>query len=187
MLLQREVANRLMADPGHPEYSRLSINTSIFIRAEKIANVSGGSFYPQSNVQSTIIRLIPRYPQPLFDFHEWDSMIKICFRERRRSLNAVLNKPYVLSMLEMNYKTRCSLTRTPPVLMSFPDYLLSTLEELNIERVPAVKLPAESMQRLLEAFHRKGIFFANVAAGNIEEPRPSFSSDVRDYFFYEDT
>ena len=170
MILQKEVANRLLADPGNSEYSRLSVNTSLFVRAEKIARVSGGAFYPQSSVQSTILRLVPRYPQPLFDFLEWDGLIKVCFRERRRCLNAAFNKRHVISMLEANYKTWCSLTRTPPSLLCFPDYLQSTLEELNIERVPAVKLPAESLQRLLDAFHRKGIFFVNVGNGSVDTP-----------------
>jgi 18S rRNA (adenine1779-N6/adenine1780-N6)-dimethyltransferase len=185
IMLQKEVANRLMADPGNTEYSRLSVNTSIFLRAEKIEKVSGGAFYPQSAVQSVIMRLIPRYPLPLFDAIEWDGLIKICFRERRRSLNAVFNKQYVQSMLEVNYKTWCALTRTPPVLMSFPDYLLSTLEELNLEKVPVLKLSAETLQRLLHAFHRKGIFFANVGTGRAEPPAPSFAPGVADYVFYD--
>jgi len=175
IMLQKEVANRLMADPGHSEYSRLSVNTSIFLRAEKISKVSGGSFQPQSSVQSLIMRLIPRYPLPLFDFVEWDGLMKICFRERRRCLNAVFNKQYTLSMLEMNYKTWCALNRIPPTLQSFPDYLLSTLEELGIERISAVKLSAEKLQRLLDAFHKKGIFFANVGTGEIPKTEASFS------------
>jgi hypothetical protein len=70
--------------------------------------------------------------------------------------------------------------------MSFPDFLLSTLEELNMERARSVKLPAEAFERLLHAFHRKGIFFVNIGTG-VAEPQPeSFAPGIPDYVMYDE-
>ena len=179
LMLQKEFADRLVADPGNKEFSRLSMNASLYFRTERVMKVSGGSFYPQSAVQSMIVRLIPRFPRPTFDFREWDGLMRILFLQRRRALHAVLSKPQVMAMLEVNYKTWCVINERLPALMSFPDYVLSTLEELRVDRICAKKISAEKMQKILQAFHAKGLFFSSVAAEPVQAVK-SFEDGILD-------
>ena len=184
LMLQKEFADRLTADPGDSEFSRLSMNAALYFRTERIQQVSGGSFYPQSAVKSMIVRLTPRYPKPSFDFREWDALMRLCFLERKRGLHAVLSKGRVLAMMEAHYKSRCSVNGLIPSLISFPDLFLSTLDEQGIARISTKKISADTMQKLLKAFHKKGIYFTNVAGGNThieEQPCRSFEIDESDW------
>jgi 18S rRNA (adenine1779-N6/adenine1780-N6)-dimethyltransferase len=193
LMLQKEFADRLTADPGEREFSSLSINSSLFLRAEKIKIVSGGSFYPQSSCKSAILKITPRFPRPNFDFREWDAFMKIVFRERRRCLHAVFSKNYVLSMLENSYKEYCLINKIPPSIKSFPDLLLETLEERALDRVAGSKLKVETLARLLDRFHQKGIFFSRIVHTNTPQtstpsilPTPSFDAGIPEFFFYDD-
>ncbi|CAD7942076.1 unnamed protein product [Amoebophrya sp. A120] len=60
LMFQAEFAERLLADPGEHKFNRLSMNARLFVKTEKIMDVKAGSFIPQPQVKSTIVRLTPR-------------------------------------------------------------------------------------------------------------------------------
>ena len=190
VLLQREFADRLTADPGEKNFSRLSINARLDLRFEKIKQVSAGSFYPTSSGASTLLKITPRFPKPNVDFREWDAFIRLVFRERKRCLHAVLSKPYVCNMLEHNYKEFCRVNQIVVDCKAFPDLLLEVLEERGLDRVAAMKLKVETLARLLEAFHNKNIFFSKVVASAQSPPahavRGSFDAGIPEFFFYDE-
>ncbi|MHA3962536.1 MAG: 16S rRNA (adenine(1518)-N(6)/adenine(1519)-N(6))-dimethyltransferase RsmA [Candidatus Thorarchaeota archaeon SMTZ1-45] len=57
---QKEFAKRLVANPGTPEYSRLTINVQYYAEVEEILEVPANRFYPIPVVDSMVVRMIPR-------------------------------------------------------------------------------------------------------------------------------
>jgi 16S rRNA (adenine1518-N6/adenine1519-N6)-dimethyltransferase len=60
LLVQREVAERIIAAPGSREYGALSVNVQVAAAAEIVRNVSPGAFSPPPKVDSAVLRIIPR-------------------------------------------------------------------------------------------------------------------------------
>ncbi len=63
-LIQREVADRIVAPPGSDEYGALSVNVQGFAVPTKLFRVAPGSFDPPPKVESAVIRIDPR-PEPV--------------------------------------------------------------------------------------------------------------------------
>lgn len=94
MMMQKEVAQRLTAAPGTKAYGSLSVSVQTLTNAQIVFNVPRTVFFPQPNVDSAIVRLVPRQ-QPLVALDEqkqFSKFVKGCFAKRRKSLwNNLLN------------------------------------------------------------------------------------------------
>jgi 16S rRNA (adenine1518-N6/adenine1519-N6)-dimethyltransferase len=58
-LVQKEVADRVTAPPGTPEYGALSVGVQSVARAERLFTVAAGAFRPRPQVDSAVLRLTP--------------------------------------------------------------------------------------------------------------------------------
>ena len=58
-LVQKEVADRITAAPGTPQYGALSIGIQAVARAERLFVVPAGAFHPPPKVDSAVVRLTP--------------------------------------------------------------------------------------------------------------------------------
>ena len=74
--LQREFAQRLVAQPGDKLYCRLSINTQLLARVDHLMKVGKNNFRPPPKVESSVVRIEPRNPPPPINFREWDGKIQ---------------------------------------------------------------------------------------------------------------
>lgn len=162
LMLQREFAERLLADPGERGFSRLAISVRLFARAYRLFDVKPGSFIPEPQVHSTVVRLVPRVPQPVFDYDEWDALVRIIFSRRRRTIRAQFKRISVLIMLEFNYHMRCSMMGLAPKPCPFPELVQGVVEQQGIGAQRGFCLDIDAIYRLLLAFHRQGIYFASV-------------------------
>jgi 16S rRNA (adenine1518-N6/adenine1519-N6)-dimethyltransferase len=59
-LVQREVADRLTAGAGERAYGALSVGVQAVARAERLFSVPAGAFHPRPQVDSAVVRLVPR-------------------------------------------------------------------------------------------------------------------------------
>ena len=59
-LVQREVAERIVASPGDREYGALSANVQAVATAELLFRVAAGAFRPPPKVESAVVRIAPR-------------------------------------------------------------------------------------------------------------------------------
>jgi 16S rRNA (adenine1518-N6/adenine1519-N6)-dimethyltransferase len=57
ILVQREVADRIAAEPGSRDYGLLSATAQLYARVEKLFTLPPGSFAPPPKVHSTVLRL----------------------------------------------------------------------------------------------------------------------------------
>lgn len=90
LMMQKEVAGRLLAMPGSPEYGRLTVAVRFFADVKREIDVSRHSFLPAPNVDSTVV---------VFEFHSVSvlkrtgvnpklflDVVKTAFSQRRKNI-----------------------------------------------------------------------------------------------------
>ena len=86
-MLQKEVVNRLTAEPGTSDYGRLGIMAGYHCRAEKLFEVLPGSFFPRPKVVSAVVRLVPHEARPVdADPEVLRRVVATAFSQRRKTL-----------------------------------------------------------------------------------------------------
>lgn len=91
-LVQREVAERVVAPPGSKTYGALSVNVQGFARADLVGRVPPGAFRPPPAVESAILRVIPR-DDPVVPDESADrfrTLVQAAFSLRRKQLRRVV-------------------------------------------------------------------------------------------------
>jgi 16S rRNA (adenine1518-N6/adenine1519-N6)-dimethyltransferase len=88
LMMQEEVAARILAAPGSKLYGRLSIMTSLFCQTMSGFSVSPSCFYPQPRVWSRVVLLrFLSQPSCRISDVEWlGGMIKHLFSQRRKKI-----------------------------------------------------------------------------------------------------
>jgi len=91
-MLQREVVQRLTADPGSADYGRLTVMSQYFCRSESLFEVSPESFFPQPKVTSAVVRLVPHQQPPVNVFlPALQKVVIAAFGQRRKTLRNSLS------------------------------------------------------------------------------------------------
>jgi len=100
IMVQREVAARLLASPGAEDYSSLSCFVHYFTRPEYIYTVKRGSFYPSPDVDSSILRLtfLDKPSVYVNDEERFFRIVRGAFNQRRKSLINSLSREAVLNI-----------------------------------------------------------------------------------------
>ncbi|MEE4465253.1 rRNA adenine dimethyltransferase family protein, partial [Azotobacter chroococcum] len=91
-MLQKEVVERLAAEPGGGDWGRLSIMVQYHCRVEHLFNVGPGAFNPPPKVDSAIVRLVPHetLPHPAEDPALLERVVREAFNQRRKTLRNTL-------------------------------------------------------------------------------------------------
>jgi 16S rRNA (adenine1518-N6/adenine1519-N6)-dimethyltransferase len=93
LMVQKEVADRLTASPGTPDYGSLTLFVHLHAGARRVATVSRRAFLPAPDVDSAIVRLdvleAPRFPEP----ERFLAVVHAAFRQRRKNLANALTGP----------------------------------------------------------------------------------------------
>jgi 16S rRNA (adenine1518-N6/adenine1519-N6)-dimethyltransferase len=95
-LVQKEVAERMVAKPGTREYGALSVNLQIAADVEIVRSVPAGAFDPPPKVDSAVVRITPK-PQPDVDLEKFRSFVQALFGQRRKQLQKSLRSVATLS------------------------------------------------------------------------------------------
>ena len=93
-MLQKEVVDRMAADPGSKVYGRLSVMLQAFCKVTSLFVVPPGAFRPPPKVDSAVVRLVPRDPATvgILDRKRFAHVVKAAFGQRRKTLrNALQN------------------------------------------------------------------------------------------------
>lgn len=88
LMTQREVADRLAAQPGTRDYGLLTITTQMYARVEKLITLAPGAFSPPPQVHSTVLRLTmaPRFDELYVEPDEFLAFVRTCFAQKRKML-----------------------------------------------------------------------------------------------------
>ena len=99
VMVQKEVADRMQADPGNKNYGALSLAVQYYAEPYIVANVPPNCFIPRPNVGSAVIRLT-RHAKPPVEVKDKDLMfrlIRASFNQRRKTLQNGLSNAQDLS------------------------------------------------------------------------------------------
>jgi 16S rRNA (adenine1518-N6/adenine1519-N6)-dimethyltransferase len=102
-MLQKEVVQRMAAQPGGGDWGRLSIMVQYHCRVEHLFDVGPGAFQPAPKVDSAIVRLVPHsiLPFPALDHRLLEAVVREAFNQRRKTLRNALKNLLDSSDLEM--------------------------------------------------------------------------------------
>jgi 16S rRNA (adenine1518-N6/adenine1519-N6)-dimethyltransferase len=131
LMLQNEVADRLVAKPGGSEYGVLSVMAQYAADITKAFTVSANCFRPRPDVGSAVVLLKMRASGRLGSEEEirLRSLVKASFAHRRKTL--------INSLRDEGYKAE-------PVI--------AALQELNLS--PACRAETLSVEQFMELTHR---------------------------------
>jgi len=87
LMLQKEVADRLVAKPGGDGYGALAIQVALLADADRILSLPPGAFRPPPKVRSAVVRL--RFRSPAVDVGDratFEKVVRGLFLQRRKTL-----------------------------------------------------------------------------------------------------
>ncbi|RZT43095.1 16S rRNA (adenine(1518)-N(6)/adenine(1519)-N(6))-dimethyltransferase RsmA [Cupriavidus agavae] len=99
-MLQKEVVERMVAEPGSKAFGRLSIMLQVRYHMEHVLDVPPASFNPPPKVDSAVVRMIPwpraedgtlRSPYPACDANVLGDVVTAAFSQRRKVLRNTLS------------------------------------------------------------------------------------------------
>lgn len=104
LMYQKEFAERMVAEPGTKEYSRLTVCLSYKSQSELLEDVPRTAFVPQPHVTSAIVRILPTPPQfEVCDEAFFHQFVRALFTQRRKKLrNALVTAAKLLGVGGMN-------------------------------------------------------------------------------------
>jgi 16S rRNA (adenine1518-N6/adenine1519-N6)-dimethyltransferase len=96
IMVQREVADRIAAEPGGRDYGLLSATVQLFARVEKLFTLPPTAFNPPPEVHSTVLRLTmaPRLNELRVEEEPFVEFLKLAFAQKRKTLVNNLREKY---------------------------------------------------------------------------------------------
>ncbi len=92
VMLQKEMADRILARPATREYGALTVMVQQQVAVELVCKVAPGAFVPAPKVASAVLRMTPR-PSPLApvrDHLRFSQVVHAAFQQRRKTLRNAL-------------------------------------------------------------------------------------------------
>ncbi|MBV2208852.1 MAG: 16S rRNA (adenine(1518)-N(6)/adenine(1519)-N(6))-dimethyltransferase RsmA [Thermomonas sp.] len=92
-MLQKEVVERMAAEPGSKVYGRLSVMLQAYCSVTPLFVVPPGAFRPAPKVDSAVVRLVPKPTQQVLvsDHTRFAHVVRAAFGQRRKTLRNALN------------------------------------------------------------------------------------------------
>ncbi len=104
VMLQKEMADRLVAQPGTKAYSSLGVILSTYADISTVVQVGRKSFTPAPRVDSTVIRLrlLPdgQSRVPIDDHKHYSAVVHAAFSQRRKTLRNALRARYEVGAVD---------------------------------------------------------------------------------------
>ncbi|NTU97288.1 MAG: 16S rRNA (adenine(1518)-N(6)/adenine(1519)-N(6))-dimethyltransferase RsmA [Chlorobiaceae bacterium] len=94
LMMQLEVAERIVARPGTREYGILAVQLQAFFDIAFLFRVGRKVFRPQPKVDSAVIRIVPKASDPASDPDGFRLFVRTAFRQRRKTLHNNLRGKY---------------------------------------------------------------------------------------------
>jgi 16S rRNA (adenine1518-N6/adenine1519-N6)-dimethyltransferase len=91
-MLQKEVVDRMVAQPDTSDFSRLSVMLQWRYAMEDVLFVPPESFDPPPRVDSAVVRMLPLAPAPDVDAKLLSELVQVAFSQRRKLLRHTLGR-----------------------------------------------------------------------------------------------
>ena len=105
-MLQKEVVDRICAQPGSRTFGRLSVMIQYACQTENLFVVAPENFNPPPKVDSAIVRLVPYQTKPFIAHNEvlFAKLVKQAFSQKRKTLRNTLK-----GLLETEHIEQCGI------------------------------------------------------------------------------
>ncbi|WP_106495616.1 16S rRNA (adenine(1518)-N(6)/adenine(1519)-N(6))-dimethyltransferase RsmA [Lentibacillus sp. Marseille-P4043] len=105
VMIQKEVAERMAAEPNTKSYGSLTIAVQYYTNAEVVMNVPKRVFMPQPNVDSSVLKLTIRESPPVDVLNEqyFFAIVQAAFAQRRKTLRNNLITFFKGSVIEKEH------------------------------------------------------------------------------------
>jgi 16S rRNA (adenine1518-N6/adenine1519-N6)-dimethyltransferase len=100
VMLQREVVNRIAAEPGGGDYGRLTVMLAPWLAAESLFDVGPGAFQPPPRVWSAVVRLTVRREPAFTIAPRFAAVVASAFSHRRKTLRNALKGVVTADQIE---------------------------------------------------------------------------------------
>lgn len=122
-MIQKEVADRLVAEPGTGEIGSLTVGIRLVADVERLFDVGSGAFRPPPTVRSSVVRIVPhdRHGLEPARVERIRHLVQTVFGQRRKQLQKSLRtlEPWSLTHAEADRvaeRAGLDLTRRPETL-----------------------------------------------------------------------
>ena len=185
LLLQKELARRLLANPGDSEFNRLAVNVKLVADVEFVMDVSKRDFLPCPKVDSSVVIIRPKDQVPDVDLHEWRAFTSTCFSRKNKTLGATFKQKWkVMELLKLSnvsgfagddddvVSSKCGgdsddedeggcqlSTSLREGVKPLKEKIIGVLKTGGFEDKRPSKLSIEELLHLLSLFNRAGIYF----------------------------
>ena len=121
LMLQKEVADRLVARPATRDYGVLTLSTMLWADVSRVLSLPPGAFRPAPKVHSTVVRLNFRPPPTGVDNPELlVSIVRSVFTQRRKTMANALS-PFATARARQRSRTACPGRTRPAGAARNPD------------------------------------------------------------------
>jgi 16S rRNA (adenine1518-N6/adenine1519-N6)-dimethyltransferase len=91
-MLQKEVIDRMVAQPCTSDYGRLSVMLQWRYAMDNVLFVPPEAFDPPPRVDSAVVRMVPLATPPTLDVRLLETLVQVAFSQRRKLLRHTLGK-----------------------------------------------------------------------------------------------
>jgi 16S rRNA (adenine1518-N6/adenine1519-N6)-dimethyltransferase len=91
-MLQKEVIDRMVAEPATSDYGRLSVMLQWRYAMENVLFVPPESFDPPPRVDSAVVRMVPHAQPAVVDVRRLETVVQVAFSQRRKLLRHSLGR-----------------------------------------------------------------------------------------------
>lgn len=106
LMMQKEVADRILARPGSSDYGLLSATAQLYTKVEKILTLPPAAFNPPPKVHSMVLRFetAPRFEELQVPEREFIDFLKLSFAQKRKTLPNNLKASYADAQIKSAMK-----------------------------------------------------------------------------------
>jgi 16S rRNA (adenine1518-N6/adenine1519-N6)-dimethyltransferase len=91
VMLQKEMADRIVAPPGEKAYGALSVMVRLYGEPRLVCRVRAGGFVPVPRVDSAVLRIVPHATPLAVDEGKFSRVVHGAFGQRRKTLRNALS------------------------------------------------------------------------------------------------
>jgi len=104
VMVQKEMADRIVAPPGGKDYGAMSVMVQAFAETTLVTRVSAGSFVPPPKVESAVVRIVPtpdgKPRVDIVDERHFGAVVHAGFGQRRKTLRNALKAVFAVESID---------------------------------------------------------------------------------------
>lgn len=134
VMVQKEMADRFVAEVNSQDYSALSVECQYLYDVKRLFQVKRTCFFPAPNVDSTIIQFQRKEPIHLQDKNDFFEFVKICFKQRRKTLYNNIRVLYDNNIKVLQILNNCGFNEKTRAQELSIDQFIKLYKEYRYER-----------------------------------------------------